>query len=157
MITGVEKRQVFDLPEPRLKVTEHQAMIYRCARCCGQTTAGFPEGVISPAQYGPRVRAAAVYLNVQQLIPEDRVAQAMADLFGAARLCPDGVVAWGKRRNSGLWRRGSPRSCASRGAPAPGRRARGPGAGLPSIETCRPSPERSEPADARPIARDTIF
>ena len=98
MITGVEKRQVFDLPEPRLKVTEHRAMIYCCARCRGQTTAGFPEGVISPAQYGPRVRAAAVYLNVQQLIPEDRVAQAMADLFGATTLCPDSVVAWSKRK-----------------------------------------------------------
>ena len=98
MITGAEKRQVFDLPEPRLEVTEHQAMIYCCAHCRGQTTAGFPEGVISPAQYGPRVRAAAVYLNVQQLIPEYRVAQAMADLFGAARLCPDSVVAWGKRK-----------------------------------------------------------
>ena len=73
-------------------------MIYCCAHCRGQTTAVFPEGVISPAQYGERVRAAAVYLNVQQLIPEDRVAQAMADLFGAARLCPDSVVAWGKRK-----------------------------------------------------------
>ena len=98
MITGAEKRQVFDLPEPRLEVTEHQAMIYCCACCRGQTTAGFPEGVISTAQYGRRVRAAAVYLNVQQLIPEDRVAQAMADLFGAARLRPDSVVAWGKRK-----------------------------------------------------------
>ena len=47
MIAGVEKRQVFDLPEPRLKVTEHQAMIYCCAHCRGRTTAGFPEGVIS--------------------------------------------------------------------------------------------------------------
>jgi transposase len=98
MITGVEKRQVFDLPEPRPEVTEHQAMIYRCTHCRGQTTAMFPEGVTSSAQYGPRVRAAAVYLNVQQLIPEDRVAQAMADLFGAARLCPASVVAWGERK-----------------------------------------------------------
>ncbi len=98
MVTGVEKRQVFDLPEPRLEVTEHQAMIYRCPHCRGQTTASFPEGVISAAQYGPRVRATAVYLNMQQLIPEDRVAQAMADLFGAATLCPDSVVAWGKRK-----------------------------------------------------------
>jgi len=80
---------VFDVPEPRLEVTEHQAMIYRCPHCRGQTTASFPEGVISAAQYGPRVRAVSVYLNVQQLIPEDRVAQAMADLFGAATLCPD--------------------------------------------------------------------
>ena len=98
MVRGAEKRQVFDLPEPRLTVTEHQAMIYRCAHCRGQTTAAFPDGVVSPAQYGPRVRAAAVYLNVQQLIPEDRVAQTMADLFGAMRLCPDSVVAWGKKK-----------------------------------------------------------
>jgi transposase len=98
MIRGVEKRQVFDLPEPRLEVTEHQAMIYRCAHCRGRTTATFPEGVTAPAQYGERVRAVSVYLNVQQLIPEDRVAQAMADLFGAATLCPDSVVAWGKRK-----------------------------------------------------------
>lgn len=97
MIAGVEKRQVFDLPEARLIVTEHQAAVYRCA-CCGlRTRAAFPEGVIAPAQYGPRVKAAAVYLNVQQLIPEDRVAQAMADLFGAAALCPASIVAWGER------------------------------------------------------------
>src|SRR5208282_4395967 len=57
MVRGAEKRQVFDLPEPRLTVTEHQAMIYRCAHCRGQTTAAFPDGVVSPAQYGPRVRA----------------------------------------------------------------------------------------------------
>jgi len=95
---GAEKRQVFDVPEPRLEVTEHQAMIYCCAHCRGQTTAGFPEGVISPAPYGPRVKAAAIYLNVQQLIPEDRVAQAMADLIGAATLCPNSVVAWGRRK-----------------------------------------------------------
>jgi transposase len=75
MVTGVEKRQVFDLPEPRLEVTEHQAMIYRCAHCRGQTTASFPDGVSSSAQYGPRVRAVSVYLNVQQLIPEDRFAR----------------------------------------------------------------------------------
>ena len=73
-------------------------MIYRCAHCRGQTRATFPEGVISPAQYGPRVRAVSVYLNVQQLLPEDRVAQAMADLFGATSLCPDSVVAWGSRK-----------------------------------------------------------
>ena len=72
-------------------------MIYRCGRCGGRTRACFPR-VTGPAQYGPRVRAAAVYLNVQQLIPEDRTAQAMADLFGAAGLCPASLVAWGERK-----------------------------------------------------------
>ena len=112
MVTGVEKRQVFDLPEPRLEVTEHQAMIYRCPYCRGQTMASLPEGVISAAQYGPRVRAVSVYLNVQQLIPEDRVAQAMADLLVQRRFArtASSPGARGRPRNSRLSRRGSPRS-----------------------------------------------
>ena len=40
----IEKRQVFDLPERLLAVTEHQASIYRCAHCRGVTTAAFPDG-----------------------------------------------------------------------------------------------------------------
>jgi transposase len=94
MQTGVEKRQVFDLPERLIEVTEHQASIYCCAACGGETKADFPEGVASPTQYGERVRAAAIYLNVQQLIPEDRVAQTMHDLFDAPLLCPASVTAW---------------------------------------------------------------
>ena len=95
MMTGVEKRQVFDLPEPRLEVTEHQAQIYACEQCHGMTKAAFPEGVISAVQYGARVKATAIYLNAQQLIPEDRVAEVMGDLFGAGLLCSASVAAWG--------------------------------------------------------------
>jgi transposase len=91
---GVEKRQVFDLPEHPLLVTEHQASAYRCKHCRGVTKAAFPEGVVSAAQYGERFKAAAVYLNVQQLIPEDRTAQTMSDIFGAPRVCSASIVAW---------------------------------------------------------------
>jgi transposase len=94
MQRGVERRQVFDLPERLIEVTEHQASVYCCAACGGQTRAEFPAGVAAPAQYGERVRAAAVYLNVHQLIPEDRVAEAMGDLFGALRLCSQSVADW---------------------------------------------------------------
>jgi transposase len=91
---AVEKRQVFDLPERLLWVTEHQASVHRCGRCGGVSKAAFPEGVASPTQYGERFRAAAVYLNVQQLIPEDRTAQAMSDLFGASQVSAASVVGW---------------------------------------------------------------
>ncbi|MGH6840351.1 MAG: IS66 family transposase [Methylocella sp.] len=91
---GVEKRQVFDLPERLLVVTEHQASIYRCENCRGETKAAFPDGVVSATQYGERVRAAAVYLNIQQLLPEDRTAQALSDLFGAPLICSGSIVAW---------------------------------------------------------------
>src|SRR4051794_40581690 len=94
MVTNEERRQVFDLPQPRLEVTEHRALVYRCHHCSGVTKAAFPDAVTARVQYGPRLRAAAVYLNVQQLIPEDRVCEAVADLFAATSLCPASVVAW---------------------------------------------------------------
>src|SRR5271154_2183604 len=57
--TGSERRQVFDIPERPLVVTEHQATISRCSHCRGVTKAVFPEGIVSPTQYGERIRAAA--------------------------------------------------------------------------------------------------
>ena len=74
---------MFDLPEPQpLIVTEHRAYRCRCGRCGGETRALFPEGVTAPVQYGPRLLAVVVYLLHYQLLPEDRLAEAMADLFG---------------------------------------------------------------------------
>jgi transposase len=94
MATRVEKRQVFEMPQPRLEVTEHQASIYTCACCRGVTSAAFPADVTAHVQYGPRIRAAAIYLNAQHLVPEDRVGEIMHDLFGAALLCPASIAAW---------------------------------------------------------------
>ena len=90
---GDEKRQVFDLPEKPLIVTEHRAAIHDCPACGRRTRAAFPEGVVSPAQYGERVKAAGVYLNAQQLVPEERTAQVLQDLFGAAA-CGATVAGW---------------------------------------------------------------
>ena len=94
MATGMEKRQVFDVPEPRLEVTEHQATVYCCTHCRSVTRAAFPDGVNAHVQYGPRLRAAAIYCNVQQLIPEDRVCQLLRDLYGAVSLCAASVTNW---------------------------------------------------------------
>ena len=94
MATGIESRQVFDMRAPRLDVTEHQAQIYTCAQCAHTTKAAFPDGVSSPVQYGPRIKAAAIYLNAQHLIPEDRTSEIMSDLFGAPLLCPASIATW---------------------------------------------------------------
>jgi len=80
---GHAARQVFDLPEPQpLVVTEHRAHQCRCAGCGTQTRAAFPAEVRAPVQYGPRVTAMVLYLLHFQLLPEQRLAEAMADLFG---------------------------------------------------------------------------
>src|SRR4051794_13705396 len=83
MSTGYGARPVFDLPEPRpLSVTEHRAHTCRCGHCGRLTRADFPDEVTAPVQYGPRIAAVVVYLLHYQLLPEDRLAEAMADLFG---------------------------------------------------------------------------
>jgi len=83
MATGHTARQVFDLPEPQpLVVTEHRAHRCHCTACGRQTRAAFPAGVTAPVQYGARVAAFVVYLLHYQLLPEKRLAELMADLFG---------------------------------------------------------------------------
>jgi transposase len=87
MTTGYSDRQVVDLPEPKLVVTEHRAHGCLCPKCDTETRASFPEGVTAPMQYGERIRAFVVYLLHFQLLPEDRLAELMSDLFGL-RLVP---------------------------------------------------------------------
>lgn len=78
---GGEKRQVHDLPPLRLLVTEHLAEIKLCS--CGHlNTASFPEGINAPVQYGPGVKAAAVYLKNYQLLPYERTCKLLGDFFG---------------------------------------------------------------------------
>jgi len=84
---GFVARQVFDLPQPQpLVVTEHRAHDCQCQKCGSVTRAEFPEGVNAPVQYGARIAAFVVYLLHFQMLPEDRLALLMADLFGV-RLC----------------------------------------------------------------------
>jgi transposase len=64
-VVARERRQVQDLPPIRLHITEHQALHVRCPTCQQGTAGAFPEAAASRAQYGPRLRALAVYLVAQ--------------------------------------------------------------------------------------------
>jgi transposase len=79
---GRERRQVLDLPSPRLLVREYQAEQKQCPHCQQITIAAFPAGVQAPIQYGPHVGAMAVYLVQQQLLPLARACEVMRDLLG---------------------------------------------------------------------------
>jgi transposase len=80
----VEKRQVFDIPKPKLEVTEHQTLEKKCP-CCGELTrGGFPEYIRGPVQYGKRVQALTAYFAHQHFIPVERVCQIFGDIFDIA-------------------------------------------------------------------------
>ena len=90
-VTGIERRQVFDLPPVTVTVTEHQLIERQCG--CGQRTRGTaPAGADAPVQYGPRIAAVIIYLYIGQFLSKNRTAQALAELFGVP-LSPGTVAA----------------------------------------------------------------
>jgi transposase len=80
---AVTRRQVFDVPPPRIVVTEHVAEQRCCPDCGILTTAPFPAEATAPACWGPQVRALAVYLLDRQHLPVERTAELFEDVLGA--------------------------------------------------------------------------
>jgi len=77
---NVERRQVFDLPPPRVAITEHW-IHKKCCPYCGLVQQGhFPERVNAPTQYGDGFAAWTAYLHGYQLLPLERIAQLFEDL-----------------------------------------------------------------------------
>jgi len=79
----IERRQVVDVPAPRLLVQEHHAERKQCPACQQITAAPFPAAVDARVQYGMRLGAMAVYLVQQQLLPWARACEVLSDLVGA--------------------------------------------------------------------------
>ncbi|MFL6334560.1 MAG: IS66 family transposase [Pyrinomonadaceae bacterium] len=101
-VLGHRRQQVVEVVPARLRVTEHRLAVLRC-RACGETTRGeFAGSVRSGVQYGPGVKARVLYLQQYQLLPYQRTAEAMRDLFGCPlstgtmaniiRECADGLL-----------------------------------------------------------------
>lgn len=77
----VKTCQVFDLPEPKLKVTEYQVVQQTCS--CGCVHRGqLPLGINAPVQYGDGVRALTVLLNNSCQLSFQKTSTLFEDLFG---------------------------------------------------------------------------
>ena len=81
---------MFDLPPVKVMVTEQ--LIERECVCGHRTKAAPPEGAEAPVQYGPRIAAVIIYLDIGQFLSKKRTAQALAELF-AVPVSPGAVAA----------------------------------------------------------------
>ena len=73
------RRQVFDVVDRPVEVTEHQTVTCRCA--CGHDSTGvFPPEATGPAVWGPKTAALAVTLVIRQHIPYQRAAEILAGI-----------------------------------------------------------------------------
>lgn len=79
---GYEKRQVFDLPPPRIWVTEHRAEKKCCPQCGLGQRASFPERINGLTQYGDGFTAWTAYLHAYQMLPLNRISRLFAELTG---------------------------------------------------------------------------
>ena len=76
-----ERRQVFELPRMQSVVIEHQVLQVSCPQCQAVAAGQFPVDVTQPTQYGPGVKALAVYLQEYQHIPMARTQEFFTDVL----------------------------------------------------------------------------
>jgi transposase len=77
-----ETRQFFDIPKPKLEITEYQIYKAKCPECGIVHKGVAPEGVNAPTQYGHGVKAYAVLLNGHFKLPFKKIQLLFGDLFG---------------------------------------------------------------------------
>jgi transposase len=82
-VLDITPRQVFDLPQIRLEVTEHRCERKTCPSCKKITTADAPTGAGQPTQYGLRLSALAVYLSAGHFVPVARTCEIIQMVTGS--------------------------------------------------------------------------
>jgi len=78
----VEKRQVFDLPEIKFEVTEHQAEIKECPYCQKTSKGQFPLGISQATQYGKKIKSQMAYFHQYQFLPLKRMKEMFQERYG---------------------------------------------------------------------------
>jgi transposase len=75
------RRQVIDIPPIKAEYTEHRIYSCVCQNCGEKTTTTFPEGIKGNVSYGPNIEAMAVYMNVRQYMPYQRLQEFFKQLL----------------------------------------------------------------------------
>ena len=75
-------RQVIEIPEIRVTVTEYRTHEVVCPDCQKVHKTEFPETVTQPVEYGENMQALMTYLTNYQLLPLERATEIISDIIG---------------------------------------------------------------------------
>ena len=76
----VGKRQVFDIPEIKVNVTEYQIFKRECT-CGHETISNYPQQANAPVSYGNNIESLIGYFHARQYIPFKRMQEIFTDVF----------------------------------------------------------------------------
>ena len=97
----LECRQIFDLPTPKVKVSEHRSLCKVCPACGKQAKGDFPQGVNTAVSYGLGIQAWLVYLQHAHFLPEKRLSEVFRELFNVS-IAPATLASFGRKLNGRL-------------------------------------------------------
>lgn len=80
-IEDIKIRQVFDIPEIKILVTEYRSQVKTCPHCKEKASAEFPSNVTNPTQYGANIRALITNLNIYHALPYNKIQELLKDVF----------------------------------------------------------------------------
>ena len=79
-VKSISKKQVFDIPPVKMKVTEFQQHSKVCPCCAKVNKPDFPDALNSYVQYGDNIKTFIAYLNTYQMVPYERITELVGDL-----------------------------------------------------------------------------
>ena len=74
-------RQIFDIPEIKINVTEYQVYLKTYPHCNKKSISEFPENITHNAQYGANIKGLILNLNVYHCFPYKRLTELLIDVF----------------------------------------------------------------------------
>ncbi len=77
----IKTRQVFDVPLPKIQVTEYRVHNKVCPNCNIKVNPQFPDKVNYLVSYGANIQSFVTYLGVQNHLPYNRIASFVNDFF----------------------------------------------------------------------------
>jgi len=75
----VVKRQIFDIPEIKMEVTEYEQHTRICPKCKRVNKASFPDTLKASVQYGENLKSLIAYCNSYQMLPYARISEMIED------------------------------------------------------------------------------
>ena len=74
-------RQIFDIPEIKINVTEYQVYLKTYPHCNKKSISEFPENITHNAQYGANIKGLILNLNVYHCFSYKRLTELLIDVF----------------------------------------------------------------------------